>query len=73
MACAEEVWSLQGYRHAGALYFAGIFGSSGPTAFTSAQNTSAQHQATMDLHRSVGRDTRAVTGGSARFVGVWTD
>jgi hypothetical protein len=76
-AAGRKVWSLQGYRHGGALYFAAVFGSSGPTSFTSGQNTSAQHQATMELHRSVGRDTRAVTGfesgGVARFVGVWAD
>ena len=76
-AAGRNVWSVQGYRHAGALYFAAIFSSAGPTTLTSGQNTSAQHQATIELYRSVGRDTRAVTGfesgGIARFVGVWTD
>jgi hypothetical protein len=76
-AAGRHVWSLQAYRHNGALYFAALFGASGPGTSVSPQNSSDQHQTAMEFYRASGFDTRAVTGfesaGQARFVGVWTN
>jgi hypothetical protein len=76
-AAGRKLWSLDAYRHNGAVQFAAVFGSAGPATTVSPQNTSAQHQAALDFWRAAGRDTRLVTGfesgGQARFVGVWTN
>lgn len=72
----RKLWSLDAYRHAGAVQFAALFGASGAANTVSPQNTSADHQARMLAERAAGNDTRLVTGvesaGVARFVGVWT-